>query len=322
MEIVKALVSPCEKLIGAVQSAIGKAYEPRHIKKMADAKAYEIATVGNALRESSDIPIVYNKSDVLMDTTDWDLFVKRTQNRLAYQELRKQANIEAVVDQTYRLLDGQAEVDNTPVDEDWMQRFFDSVQDVSNEHMQAIWARILAGEINHPGKVSMRTLDVIRNINKEEAETFQRVMPFILFGANNYFVIKNEDILAHYGLTYSDILLLDECGFINATGFVSVGVEIVDEDTAYLHSSEMLLVFHHGNEKKLKVTLSVYPVTKAGIDLLQVLGTEPSQDYFEDISAYVVRQYKKDGLYATMHRIKNITNDEVDFDDEVIKEFK
>ena len=41
-EIVQAFVSPAEKLIQAVSEAIGKAYEPKHIRQMADAKAYEL----------------------------------------------------------------------------------------------------------------------------------------------------------------------------------------------------------------------------------------------------------------------------------------
>ena len=36
-EIVQAMVSPAEKLIEAVSGAIGKAYEPRHVRKMAEA---------------------------------------------------------------------------------------------------------------------------------------------------------------------------------------------------------------------------------------------------------------------------------------------
>ena len=56
-EIVQALVSPAEKLIEAVSGAIGKAYEPKHIRKIA----------------------------------------KRASSRLAYQEITEQQNIEAVV---------------------------------------------------------------------------------------------------------------------------------------------------------------------------------------------------------------------------------
>lgn len=38
-DIIAASTEPVNKLLDAVTGAIGKAYEPRHIRKMADAKA-------------------------------------------------------------------------------------------------------------------------------------------------------------------------------------------------------------------------------------------------------------------------------------------
>ena len=65
LEIAKVMVEPATKLIGAVQSAIGRAYEPRHIRRLADAKAYEISAIGQAMREASDIPITYKLNLIL-----------------------------------------------------------------------------------------------------------------------------------------------------------------------------------------------------------------------------------------------------------------
>ncbi len=82
-EIVQALVSPAEKLIEAVSGAIGKAYEPKHIRKIA----------------------------------------KRASSRLAYQEITKQQNIEAVVDNAYEELEHAENVSSESVNSDWMFRF-------------------------------------------------------------------------------------------------------------------------------------------------------------------------------------------------------
>lgn len=57
-EFVQALVSPAEKLIDAVTGAIGKAYEPKHTRKMADAKAYEL----NVIAETVRIIVMYQLS--------------------------------------------------------------------------------------------------------------------------------------------------------------------------------------------------------------------------------------------------------------------
>ena len=67
-EIVQALVSPAEKLIEAVSGAIGKAYEPKHIRKMADAKAYEMKVISDTVRNNSDVPIAVSYTHLTLPT--------------------------------------------------------------------------------------------------------------------------------------------------------------------------------------------------------------------------------------------------------------
>lgn len=171
-EVIQALISPTEKLIEAVSGAIGKAYEPRHIRRMADAKAYELKMISDAVRNNSDVPIVYNSKGVSIDTSNFEEIAKRASSRLAYQEITKQQNIEAVADNAYQELQGADSVCSTPVDPDWMFRFFNAVENISNVDMQKIWGRILAGEIQSPSKYSYRTLEKLRNITTEEAQFF------------------------------------------------------------------------------------------------------------------------------------------------------
>ena len=146
IEAIKTFVEPANKLIDAVSSAIGKVYEPTHVKRMANAHAHEINVIGKALSENADIPIVYDKGGISADIKDYDDFVKRTQGRMAYQELRKQQNIESVTEQAYQLLENETQCSNEPVSQDWMIRFFNSVEDISEIQMQSIWAKILAGD--------------------------------------------------------------------------------------------------------------------------------------------------------------------------------
>ena len=100
--IVKVLNAlPTTKLIDTVSSGLGKAFEPRYIKKMAEARAYEINTIGEALRNNSDVIVVYENGNVIANTPEFEDFVKRTEHRLAHQELQKQYNIESVIGNAY-----------------------------------------------------------------------------------------------------------------------------------------------------------------------------------------------------------------------------
>lgn len=68
---------------------------------------------------------------------------------------------------------------NLNIDIDWLMRFYDSVGCTSNDVLQDLWAKILAGEINHPNSCSLRTLDILKNVTEKEARVFEKLCKFI-----------------------------------------------------------------------------------------------------------------------------------------------
>ena len=48
----------------------------------------------------------------------------------------------------------------------------------SNEKMQEIWGKILAGEANKPGNFSRKTLDIVEELDQNDASFFQNLMLF------------------------------------------------------------------------------------------------------------------------------------------------
>ena len=94
--------------------------------------------------------------------------------RLEFQEKKRQHNIVSVVHGAASDLEDKTVADREP-DPDWTARFFGVVQDVSSVEMQELWARILSGEVQQPGRTSLRTLDVLTNMSKKDAVLFENV---------------------------------------------------------------------------------------------------------------------------------------------------
>ena len=282
VDIVKALVSPCEKLISATQAAIGKAYEPRYIRRMADAKAYEIRTIRQAMAESSDVPIVYDKGNIYMDTTDFEELAQRTQSRLGYQELRKQVNIEAVVDIAYNALENEPPVIDEPIDQDWLIRFFNSVEDISNEQMQYLWGKILAGEIKKPNSFSMRTLNILKNLTQKEAELFKRIAPFILTCPGNeeksltdYFLpfraLLETINMDKYDICFPDYLALSETGIMNSAPTLAIALHLMPDETDWMVGSSGRIKCHNNSEEPVALSHSAFLLTEAGKELYPII---------------------------------------------------
>lgn len=300
-EIVTALVSPANKLIDTVSGAIGKAYEPRHRRKMADAKAYEIAKVGSAIRDNCDMPIEYNHDGTLqIDTSNYEELIKRTGLRLAFQEVKKQENIESVVDKAYELLENEIEGSNEPVDEGWMLRFINSVSDISDVDLQIMWSKILAGEIKNPNTYSLRTLETLKNISKSEAELFNKVSKIIVHD----FVVNNTELMNKYGIIFSDILSLDDCGLINSSGLITSTITFHDGEIV-LSNDNYVLRYNDANSdgnSKPEITLGVYVLTEAGKNILKIIDQQPDDDYFIELCRYIQSKYPS--LSLTIHEVR------------------
>ena len=85
---------------------------------------------------------------------------------MTYTEFYKAANflhVAELADQVFKQ-DYQNKADeNQKYDFDWYMRFYDIVGNISDEEMQALWARILAGEIHRKGTYSLQLLDILKN---------------------------------------------------------------------------------------------------------------------------------------------------------------
>lgn len=305
LEVVQALVSPAEKLIEAVSGAIGKAYEPHHICKMADAKAYELKTISDAVRNNSDVPIVYDSTGVSIDTSNYEEIAKRASSRLAYHEISKQQNIEAVIDNAYQELQSADPIQDKQVDSDWMFRFFNSVENISNEDMQKIWGRILAGEIQTPSKYSYRTMEILRNITQSEAQLFQRVASLSLRHQNTVFILADDSLMNKYGVYFVNLLTLEECGIMSSQS-LSLTLTVSNSVNAFIWNSHVLGEVT-GKTDKEEVVLTIHVFTEAGSQLIDAIQPEQNEAYIKDCME-LIRDNNLEKSIVKAHQINYIDN--------------
>ena len=131
---------------------------------------------------------------------------------IEFQGRKRLANAKVILEEAAEEL-GDKEVDDHHPDPDWTARFFDHVQDVSSEDMQRIWAKILAGEVESPGRTSLRTLDTLRNMTKRDAELFRRICDFVLFKVVHFIIYERGYIKGYDTLRHINMVHLQDCGF-------------------------------------------------------------------------------------------------------------
>ncbi len=153
------------------------------------------------------------------------------EQRVRFQEEKRQRNISAIVSQATEQLTTD-EVEDYEPDHDWTARFFNEAQDVSSEEMQLLWAKVLAGEVERPGSTSLRTLSILRDLDRQTAVLFQ-----VFCSAAVVFSRSGESIadmrvpllgghpgansLAEYDMNYDALNVLNEHGLI-ISGYNSI----------------------------------------------------------------------------------------------------
>lgn len=216
MDITVQLDSPfLRRLLDVVASGVGAVFRPWMIRRLAQADADAMLLKAKA---EWDVRLLELPGDAVgqptvlatpePETVETDIVPEeRIRCRLRLQEEKRQRNIEFVV--WHAASDSEFPPATDAPDDDWVARFFSSVQDVSSDQMQTLWGRILAGEIRKPGSYSLRTLDLVRNLSPDEAQlltsiagTFEENSGVLLFGTESGKLFPRLNRLVEAGLLH------------------------------------------------------------------------------------------------------------------------
>lgn len=290
------ITEPITELLKVVSNGIGTLYEPRRIRKKAEAEAKALE-----ITERSKTNAEIERRERLSES---DI---RIQNRLMAQGRIRQKNIDDVVDIAANQLKGENEVPKDKVSVDWATRFFNTVQDISEDEMKLIWGKLLAGEVKSPGSYSLRAIELLKNLTSEEALLFTEASKFALRRAHEIIIIQSDNINNDFGLTFDKILTLTDAGLLKP---------IIDTaiDLAPLNGAEED-IFTYGNYAvkaivKAEGQIATYIYTTAGSQIFKLIDTpEVNLDYLKK----VLKSISNNNVKFHVYKITK-WNSENDFD--------
>lgn len=257
-------------------SATGLLYEPIHQKRLTNAEAYRIRTLAQAEMDGRDIR-------------------QRAELRGEAERLRHQQNMEAI---TALALPHLKEEEAKPekVEDDWINDFFGMCRNVSDEGMRAVWARVLAGEFNNPGGYSRRTLRILQDFDKEDAEILAKFKGLSIFMYGRYVpIVENKhDYLRRFGVIWLDLSHLEDIGVgrLDATG-VSWEAKVPIMEFRYF-DKKIALDFNQPPSNY--VPLGNVFWSKTGQELLSICEAEPNDDFLK----YLMQTWKGLGTFTVL----------------------
>ena len=293
INLVKLKGKPIEKLIEVIGKGVGQLYKPIAIKKEAKAEAYKIEIIENA-----KLKALMKRKDIEQDIMD------RIEERGLHRELRNQKNIDSINLIAAQELQTETEVSNEEVDKDWINRFFNYAQEISNEEMQRLWGKILAGEVKSPGSYSMRTLGVLRNLTKREAEIFLKFAQLSIKGPDSSYILNPRDYLEDkFGISFTDKLIMDEAGLMSTDDlFIKFKKADSNSQEVFIYGKNLILVEREENAEPQNLPILVFTVT--GIQLLKLIKITFNENYVQKFAELLKNPKVKVG-YAEIKSKEN-----------------
>ena len=258
-------------LIEKVSDAVGGLCAPWQIKRVRKSEAKGEAAAA-LIKATSDI-----------ETTDLH---QRAVRRSILEEAQQQKNMEAILTKAVPQLNEKAKPES--MENDWIVNFFDKSRIVSDDEMQRLWSRLLAGEANAPGTYSKRTVNFISDLDKDEANLFTQFCGFVAQ------TIMDSGFLEPLPLVFDDGAKIYETQGIDFMGLQhldSIGL-IKFESSTGLHLKDLpkRVVFSYGGrplvlvmEKDTNNTLEIGKtlLTRIGKELFPICGSKPLEGFLE-----------------------------------------
>jgi hypothetical protein len=172
-------------------------------------------------------------------------------------------------------------VSEKPVDPDWFTRWRANAEEIQDDEMRRLWARILTGEAQKPGRFSLHTLDFMRRLSKQDAAIITKVAPFV--SGRDLFCKHQalEDLLASRRLGVAERMELQYLGVMSGVdGLLRKEWSIDREDS--LRFRNKALVVCSSNAKTVTLGLNgITTVEAADNDFVLAVGQVILEQGFE-----------------------------------------
>ena len=219
------------------------------------------------------------------------------------EHLQKQYGRKRVLELTASELEsGDIDKDATEsINDDWMTFFRSRVDELSSEESRLLFAKILAGEVKEPGAFSRSSITILAEMNQRVGHLFDVTcsMATVLGpGPHGYAAVSTlgmaqagKNSLAPYGLTFSDLNLLNEAGLIIANYHSNIAMYSAAAGHPFMiGASNYDLVPHEGRFKdrsEQAAALSVVSgvaLTAAGRELMTIVSKGDNDAYIQALT--------------------------------------
>jgi len=188
-----------------------------------------------------------------------------------------------------------------PHDDDVFWGFLEHSKEISNEEMQELIAKIIAGEYNEPGTYSMGTLQTIKMLGKKELKLFEKIGTLII----NEGQIPQElfhlpesakKFLAQIGIDFGSLQSLQNLGLFLPNEMTNT-IPNPENKNYMVPYFEKNILFAPADKNVVDITIpGFYGLSDIGKQIIKHLNTTENIEYFNwlksnyNIPGYLIKE--------------------------------
>ena len=167
------------------------------------------------------------------------------------------------------------QISDEPLSQTFFNRWRREAEMIDEDELRRFWAGLLVEETKRSGSISPKTLDVVKDLSRQDCEVFIRLCKG---------VVKNELLVTYdnkpvFGV-YEDVVRLQDAGLVS---LLQSSVTLQPE-----HGESRITISFFNSQLGISVAtadfcIDTFSLTKAGDELLRVLGRPVLSD--EDVRA-------------------------------------
>ncbi|UUW11214.1 DUF2806 domain-containing protein [Flavobacterium plurextorum] len=217
------------------------------------------------------------------------------EQKIIFKEQKKHKNVKNIIELAAEQIEEQSEVSSEKVDSDWSTRFFNIAEDISNEEMQKLWGKILSGEVKKPGSFSLRTLELLKNLSRNEAEIFTKFVQLNVKHSKGHFIpYVDQNIFEDYfGIAYSEILLMYEVGLLSSGPNIGLHFPALEFPAMTLYEFGETGISVTSGPHKEPNSISILTLTQIGLELATLIPFEKNEKNIKYLCRALSTPYTK-----------------------------
>ena len=253
------------------------------------------------------VQIIERQGDTLSNNLDIPKeYINKASEKFASKVIKEQLNLDEIGMHAANNLKSEENSENSEevneISDDWLNEFENYAKLKSSEEMKLVFGKILSGEIRKPGTFSIRTVRIISQLDNEAAKLFQTFCSLttsiwvdrVAIADARVISVKGDaaanNSLREYGLSFNQLNILQEYGLVISSYDAGMHYErcYINEQEKYeisikFSNKHFLLKRKDFTDSNEKLRLTGPALTKAGLELLEIISFEIDNKYKADL---------------------------------------